>query len=252
MLRNREQPICVLDIDPDLGANLPDAARPDAMRRSIARVLRVNEKTWDASAAADVARTGFGLLLIDGLILRRVGQGERFGGELLSSGDLLRPWEHDGEVAMAPFETRWTILSTPSFAILDGAWAAAMAPWPAVACALAGRGVQRSLRIAVMSAIMLERRIEQRLHMVLWELGQRQGRMRPEGILLSLPMTHQMLSELVAARRPSVTTGLQRLARTGKIRKHDGGWILLQAPGQKPDDHPADARRDAHVRQHPQ
>ena len=54
--------------------------------------------------------------------------------------------------------------------------------------------------------------------------------MRSEGVCLPLALTHTVLADLVAARRPTVTTALTELARQGLIGPVDGGWLLSGEP----------------------
>ena len=41
--------------------------------------------------------------------------------------------------------------------------------------------------------------------------------MEPSGVRLSLPLTHRLLGQLVAAERPSITHALKRLAQAGLV-----------------------------------
>ena len=61
--------------------------------------------------------------------------------------------------------------------------------------------------------------------------------------MIPLRLTHEMLAALVAARRPSVTSALGRLADGGLLERRDGGWLLHRAA----EDHLADylASREA-------
>ena len=56
-----------------------------------------------------------------------------------------------------------------------------------------------------------------RLVLLLWHLGARWGRVEPSGLRLSLPLTHRLLGQLVAAERPSISHALGRLARAGLL-----------------------------------
>ena len=47
---------------------------------------------------------------------------------------------------------------------------------------------------------------------------------------LDLPLTHSLLGELVAARRPSVTTALTSLAVEGKVERDGRSWLLRGGP----------------------
>lgn len=172
---------------------------------------------------------GFGLLILAGLLVRRDG---RFGAELLGSGDIVRPWEHDGETTV-PFDTTWRVLAPTRLAVLDLAWARRMAPFPEIAGTLIGRAMDRSRRLAVNMAIAQHPRLEMRLEVLLWHLAERLGRVHADGVHLDLPVTHETLGNLIAARRPSVSAALGGLAERGVVRRDGDGWVLL---GDPPDD----------------
>jgi hypothetical protein len=44
------------------------------------------------------------------------------------------------------------------------------------------------------------------------------GRVRPDGIIIPLPLSHRMLAEIVCARRPSVTHAIGLLEQEGRLR----------------------------------
>jgi CRP-like cAMP-binding protein len=64
----------------------------------------------------------------------------------------------------------------------------------------------------------------------MWELADRYGTVRKDGVHVPLPMTHQVVSELAAARRPSVSGGLSRLAASGVVERVEDGWLLHGEP----------------------
>lgn len=67
--------------------------------------------------------------------------------------------------------------------------------------------------------------------MLLWYLAERWGRVTANGIVLALPLPHRLLADLVAARRPHVTTSLGALRRSGEmVRREDGLWVLHGDP----------------------
>jgi hypothetical protein len=82
----------VLGEDPDLCRPLDEQRRALARRAGLAAVLELPGGTWDARQSADLARGALGLLVLAGLLIRRVGRDGRFGAELLAPGDILRPW----------------------------------------------------------------------------------------------------------------------------------------------------------------
>jgi CRP/FNR family transcriptional regulator, cyclic AMP receptor protein len=225
--------VSVLDHDSGLAELVPAERLPQARQAATAVGLRVEPGSWTAVEDADHARGGYGVLVIDGLLIRRVGVDGRFGAELLGPGDLLRPWQHDGEGAggTLPFETAWRIVAPTRVALLDLRWAARMSPWPQVGAELAGRALERSLRLAATMAIVQQPKLDIRLWLLFWELADRYGRVHPDGVHLDLPLTHEVLSHLAAARRPSVSGALTRLAADGKVRREGRAWVLAgQAP----------------------
>ena len=219
----------VLDEDAELAELVPEASRGAARQASVAAALDVPPGRWDARRDADRARDGYGLLILGGVIVRRVGFEGRFGAELLAAGDLLRPWEIDG-VDSIGFETRWRVLVPTRVAVLDLQWTERMVRYARVGPALAGRALARSRRLTAMMAIAQHPRLEDRLWMVFWELADRYGRVHADGVHLDLPLTHEVLSYLVAARRPSVSGALTKLACDGRVLRNGRGWVLAGDP----------------------
>src|SRR5215212_5413267 len=72
------------------------------------------------------AWTRAGLLLVEGLLVRQVRMLGTTSAELLGAGDLLRPADVDGDIAVpAPAEVEWTALAPVRVAALDEAFLAA-------------------------------------------------------------------------------------------------------------------------------
>jgi CRP/FNR family transcriptional regulator, cyclic AMP receptor protein len=220
----------VLVRDPDLAAGLAGDRLRNAERDLVAATVVAFEGPWDAEAEGEPARGGIGLLVLEGLIVRRVGRTGRYGAELLGPGDLMRPWQDDGEDVSLPFDTTFRVIEQSMLAVLDFRFAARAAPYPEVAGALVGRAMQRSRALVVAMAIAHYPRIDRRLLMLLWHLADRWGRVTPDGIRISMRLTHQLLADLVASRRPSVTTGLQQLTHDGLISRIGDAWILHGEP----------------------
>jgi CRP/FNR family transcriptional regulator, cyclic AMP receptor protein len=230
----------VLVRDPDLGGGLAGERLRRAERDLIAPTVVAFEGPWDPEGDGEGVRGGVGLLLIEGLIVRRVGRVGRYGAELLGPGDLMRPWQHDGEDVTLPFGTTFQVIEQALLAQLDLRFAARAAPYPEVAGALIGRAMQRSRTLAVNMAIAHYPRIDRRLLMLMWHLADRWGRVTPDGIRIPLRLTHQLLADLVASRRPSVTTALTQLAQQGHISRVGDAWLLHgEPPGELDEMHPA-------------
>jgi CRP-like cAMP-binding protein len=209
-----------------IGADRRDAG----VRAGRALLLSVGLGEWDGGEDDATGGDGFGLLVLSGLLVRRVGIGERLAAELLGPGDLLRPREHDGEAATIPFEATWRVLDPLRLAVLDRRWSFRMAPFPEVAIELAARAVRRSCRLATTMAISHYPRLDDRLLLLLWELADRCGTVGRDGVHVPISLTHELLSHLVGARRPSVSGALGRLAAAGLVQRDGRGWLLLGEP----------------------
>jgi CRP-like cAMP-binding protein len=123
------------------------------------------------------------------------------------------------------------VLRDCRLAILDADFTRSIGHYPEVIASIVTRALQRSRHIGVVMAIVQQPRIDVRLHMLFWELADRWGRMRQDGVHISVPLTHATLSELVAARRPTVTKALGELADQGAVVWTGEDWLL---PGEPP------------------
>jgi CRP/FNR family transcriptional regulator, cyclic AMP receptor protein len=218
----------VLRREPDLASGLPSSARAHAIQECVAEVVRVEQGAWDPRGAGPDPG-GFGLLVSTGYLVRRVGQGGRFGAELLGPGDLVRPW-HPGNGASVPVEPLWTAITPVEVAVLDLEFAQRAAAFPAVAIQLVDRAMLRSRNMAIAMAIVHQPRIDRRVHMLLWHFADRWGKVSAAGTAIDVPLTHGLLAELVGARRPTVSTALGKLAAEGKVGRHRGRWQLTGVP----------------------
>jgi hypothetical protein len=166
--------------------------------------------------------------VLDGFLVRAVAFRNRFSAEVLGPGDLLHPKEDDRSALGG--EASWRVLRPLRLALLDESWSHRMAPFPGVAIALTGRAMRRSRRMAATVAIMQCRQLDARLHLVLWELADRYGRVGVDGVRLELPMTHDVLSRVAGAQRPSVSSALARLRAAGVVERTRRGWLLRGDP----------------------
>lgn len=222
----------VLDEDPDLHDRVPAADRPRALGEVVARVEALDIGLWDEPDSPDNHRDGFGLLVLEGLLARRVTLGRFDCTELLGQGDLLRPWNFEGaSLASVPSKVTWNVVEPVRLAALDRRFALSVSSWPEVAASLMDRIIQRARWLAFQLAVCHVVRVDTRLLLMMWHFADRWGRMTAEGARVRLPVTHSVLASVVGARRPSVTTALGRLQEQGLIeRLPDGAWLLHGSP----------------------
>lgn len=199
-----------------------------AHRHALARLERLDRGAW--RPAETLGSSGLGLLIIDGLLIRDVALAGRQTAELLGPGDLFRPTDEGGDLDAIPIRSGWTVCEPARLAVLDQRFTAVAGRWPELIHALFLRSSRRSRRLGVQLAISRVTRVDERLLIILWQLAERWGRVRSDGVHVPLAVTHDTLSRLVGARRPSVTTGLGRLARLGMVERVRGGWVLHGDP----------------------
>lgn len=221
----------VLKEDPELAEGIPLERRPQAMEDCTAPELSIQPGPWQGRGSFGF-RGGIGMLVLEGLMIRRVGIEGRFGAELIGEGDLLRPYE--GSISpLLPLTTDWTIVLPSRLAALDDGFEQLLARYPELARTLVARAIQRSKNLAINMAIVHQARVDVRVHMLLWHLAARWGRVRSDGTVLRLRLTHAVLADLVAARRPTVTTALSDLSRRGLVQTDGETWVLA---GEAPDE----------------
>jgi CRP/FNR family cyclic AMP-dependent transcriptional regulator len=218
----------LFDEDPELFEGLPPGRSREAQAGAVARPLRLDRGRWDGTVpGSGPAAAHLGLLVVEGLLVRSVTVARRPLSELVGAGDLIRPWQQDGEAASIPFAIGWEVNQPALLAVLDSRFMAAACRWPELISALVGRAVRRSQGLAIQLAIADLRRVEERLVLLFWHLADRWGRVAPEGVIVPLRLTHDVIAQLVCAQRPTVTAALQVLDRDGRLqRRRDRSWLL--------------------------
>jgi hypothetical protein len=219
----------ILREDTDLADALPAEQREAAIAQCTAREIRL--PTGEGVSENSPLQAGLGILVLSGLLIRRVGIDGRFGAELLGEGDLLRPWQWESDSPMLPLEMAWSIVEPARLALLDDDFATrCIGSFPALASPLVGRAMQRARNLAVNMAIVHQARVDVRIHMLLWHLAGRWGRVRSEGTVLRMRLTHAVLADLVAARRPTVTSAISELVKGGLVQTSGEEWVLFGEP----------------------
>ncbi len=223
-----EPPVRLLREDPALFEGLDVRARREALLQAVTPVLRVDPGPWEGSLpGVEDPSDHLGLLVVEGMLIRTVLLGSQARSEVITQGDLIRPWDHEAETGSTPFEARWTAVESTRLAVLDPGFLKWSCRWPQLMSTLLGRTIRRSQSLALQLAITDMRRVDERLLLLLWHLADRCGRVRADGVLVPLHVTHETLAELVGAQRPTVTSALQKLIRSGQLKRlPDKTWLL--------------------------
>jgi CRP/FNR family transcriptional regulator, cyclic AMP receptor protein len=240
-----------------LDPGLAELLTPD--RHHAAAALRVHVRnsargTLDVSAMQASPASNIGLLILDGIVTREVLLGSTVSAELLGPGDIVRPWSFAGGEELLSTKVRWSVVSDYlRAAVLDRRVAAELGAFPEISVVLMDRLNNRSSRLAVTQAISQLQRVDRRLIALFTHLAERWGRITPGGVLVPLRLSHRMLGGLVGASRPTVSTAIGMLTRTGElVRRPDGAWLLagLPTPATAPEVRRVEPRRAVSMRMH--
>ncbi len=224
----------LLEFDPDLGENMDHQARRLATDLVRARVFRVPKGVWQPPT---IDRGATGLMLVSGLMVRRLRLGSVSSAELVGPTDILRPWEDDLIPTVLPATTDWRVLSEARVALLDARVTATIGRWPELSSAISGRLLRRARSLAYLMAMQHFIRVQDRLLAGLWHIASLWGRVTPEGTVVPFRLTHEMLSQIIGAQRPTTTTAIRSLTERGKLATDRNRYFVLL--GEPPDWHTA-------------
>jgi CRP/FNR family cyclic AMP-dependent transcriptional regulator len=221
----------VLDEDRDLADVLEPARLTAVQARAVAPVVSLPAGEWPAMPRP--REPVLGLLVLDGILGSRVELTERAHLELVSTGDVLRPWVGLGADASVPVRFGWCVYEAVRLAVLDRRFLHAVRDAPEIHEALMERAVLRSRRLNFQLAVNSVMGIEERILLVLWHFGERWGRVTAAGVNVTFPLTHRDLADVVGATRPSVSSALMELRRQDVIEQDGRGWLLKGSPPER-------------------
>jgi CRP/FNR family cyclic AMP-dependent transcriptional regulator len=225
-----EAPIRILESDPELGLRVPAAQIARARAELTARVTSLPCGRWEVPHNGEDPER-FGFLMLEGVLARDVILTGTTCTELIGEGDVLQPWVPARDGGLLRYHVLWHVLSPVRLAVLDEQFARSLARWPQVMGALLERAVRRTLQMSIHQALLQLSPVETRLVVLFWHLAERWGRVTPDGIIVRLRMSHELLGQLVGSRRASVTTALRRIGESGLVaRRADGTWLLRGPP----------------------
>jgi len=246
-----ERTIRLLDYDPELGATLRRERQAEARRSALATLVQVARGPCDADALTGGHSAAYGVLLLDGLLNRTVALDGVVSAQLLGRGDLVRVAVDKGE-SLVSATVRWTVLEPLTLALLDERFLMTVRRWPEIVAALFGRLAAQEERRELYRALLQLPRVEDRIHALLWLLAERWGRVSSHGMVLRLRLTHELVGQLVGAKRPTVSLAFKALEERGAVHRRPDGGLLLAQPWTAPpsgDDESADGDGRSTARQ---
>jgi hypothetical protein len=217
--------VALLDVDPDLAGRKTGSELAAIRDRLTAPVYRLATGSLP-EPPAHKRDTHLGFLLLKGLLLYEVSACGRATAELLGPGDLIRPWGPEISTTLVS-DAKWTVLEQALLADLGTAPNSRFAETTDVLEVLVRRCSERAEAVAIQRSITAHVRVDVRVLAYLWHLADRYGVVTPDAVRLDIPLTHAVLARLVGARRPTVTTALQRLIQLGYLRRDGRAFVLL-------------------------
>lgn len=213
----------LLDADPDLGVAVPAHDLEDATERSAVGTRTFSRGVW---TPADQLEADVVLYVLSGAMARRVSVEGRSSLEILGPGQVLRPRLAAGEDTVAA-QAAWRVLAPSWVGVLDSRFWERMARYNSVWLALMDRSLLRSRALSMRLAIVGVPNLAVRLRLFLWHLADSYGRVGERGVIIDLPLSHEMLAELLSASRPSISKAMKELERSGDLSRVDGKRVVL-------------------------
>jgi CRP/FNR family transcriptional regulator, cyclic AMP receptor protein len=215
----------LLDYDPELGATVRPERRAEAHASAQATLVEVAPGVRRAEELTGGGEATYGVLVLDGLANRTVMLDGVVSAQLLGRGDLVRIGA-DADGGLVESQIRWTVLEPLAVALLDERFLLTVRRWPEIVAALFGRLAAQEERREIHRAVSQLPRVEDRVHALLWLLAERWGNVTPDGVVLRLHLTHELIGQLVGAKRPTVSLALKQLEERASIHRGPDGWLL--------------------------
>jgi len=175
-----------------------------------------------------LGRSSFGALVVSGIVTRDVTVGERTSRRLLGPGDFVR--EEPTQEGSVPVAHAITAVTPTRLAVMDDHLLVAVRRWPRLLTGLVEHLSRQTDNAVLQMTIAQQRKVEDRVRLLLAMIADRWGQAVPEGTKIDLRLTHTAIAQLVGARRPTVSMALGALVREGElIRDVDSRWVLTDA-----------------------
>ncbi len=218
--------VSLLRVWPDIAGRLAPEERGVAERAVVAPLVRARDEDLAAALAGEPG-DAFDFVLVEGTVLKETTLASSSALELFGPGDVLAlPLSATRQLDF-PSASRYLALGDVSIATLGAGFKRAAVRWPQIADFLHGQIAEQAHRASRHLAMLHLRRAEDRILALFAELGERFGRVTPDGIVIDVPLNHELIGRLTASRRPTATLALQQLYHQGLLtRLAANSWKL--------------------------
>lgn len=228
-LRRPAQPVRTTSLVvalPEILTSVPAEDRRPAERALTVPLLSARDEDL-CDVISTQAPGAFDFLVVAGVVLKATTLADQVALELLGSGDLFAPPLTPARQLESRALSRYLAHGPASLAAIDHHVRQATRRWPGIADFLHDRLAQQTHHASMHLAMLHFPRAEDRITALFADLAERFGHVTAGGILIDLPITHEIIGGLIGSRRPTVSLALRQLAANGVITRLRGGrWKL--------------------------
>jgi CRP/FNR family cyclic AMP-dependent transcriptional regulator len=208
--------VSLLRVWPDIAERLDPEDRDAAEQALVVPLLSARDDDLTATLEAVDA---FDFVLFEGTVLKETTLAAHSALELLGPCDVLAPPVSPARQVELRGVCRYLALGAVSIVVLGRRFQLVAARWPHVSDFLHSQIADQAHRASIHLAMLHLPRAEDRILALFTDLGDRFGRVTPDGILIDLPLSHDLIGRLTASRRPTATIALQLLHDQGLLTK---------------------------------
>jgi CRP/FNR family cyclic AMP-dependent transcriptional regulator len=217
--------ISLPEVLPEIAAHIPTDDHELAQQVLSVPTLQATDEPLDDLLAT--TPTAFDFIIVDGIVLKQTSYAGRHALELHGPGDVLAPPLTGSRQIESPAVCSYRAHGEVRLAVLEERFRAAARRWPGLADVLHDHLARQTHRASMRLARLHLPRAEDRILALFSDLGERFGRVTPDGIVIDIDLTHDLIGQMIASRRPTVSLALEQLSQARQLTRSDGGqWNL--------------------------
>jgi CRP/FNR family cyclic AMP-dependent transcriptional regulator len=210
---------------PEIAARIPPGDHELAHQVLSVPALRATNGPLDDVLAT--TPTAFDFIIVDGIVLKQTSYAGRQALELQGPGDVLAPPLTPSRQIESPAVSSYHAHGEVLLAVLEERFRMAARRWPGLSDVLHDHLARQTHRASMHLARLHLSRAEDRILTLFSDLAERFGRVTPDGIVIDIDLTHDLIGQMIASRRPTVSLALEQLSHARQLTRSAGGqWNL--------------------------